>query len=481
MVLGSVFLLSAAAIAAQWSPALFLACAAGLVVLVAVAAARWPRTAILLVVLSPIVDRYLVADLLPAEIASASHYLSEAMLLVVSGILAWRAWTTGALQAAVRHPVTWALLAFLAVAAVSDAVNGVPPNIAALGVVFTVYAVALFYLPRLVGFSPRQAGAALAALAAVVVVAAIGALGQALLNPRIFGMEPVRGRYGEELRLASLFGDPNVFGAFLVSIIPFALLGAARFEDRRLRWLAAGTALLLMLALWLSFSRGSWIALVVGVGIALAIIDRRALLLGVLGMAVTFVAADTMPRNLLVPSQPRPQIVDSTVDRVGEIGVGGDLRTLFVLQSVPVLRDHPILGVGPGRFGGAVAGNYGTPIYEEYGFRPLFWNPAQRTVDNFWLHLLVETGILGAAAFLAAVLIPGIRILRAARSSSGTRRVLLGGITAGAAGMAVSSGTTMLLEANSIGFPFWLFLSLGVLSAAALARDPGAATAAAAE
>jgi O-antigen ligase len=174
-----------------------------------------------------------------------------------------------------------------------------------------------------------------------------------------------------------------------------------------------------------------------------------------------------MPRNLLVPDQRRPRLVESTVDRVGAIGVGGDLRTLFVIQSLPIMRDHPLLGVGPGRFGGAVAFNYGTPIYDEYGFRPLFWNPAQRTVDNFWLHLLVETGVLGVVAFLAAALIPGLRILGAARRSLGWRRILLGGIATATAAMAVSSGTTMLLEANSIGFAFWFLLGIGGLGAAA--------------
>jgi O-antigen ligase len=178
-----------------------------------------------------------------------------------------------------------------------------------------------------------------------------------------------------------------------------------------------------------------------------------------------------------VPQSPRPNIVDSTVDRVGEIGIGGDLRTLFVINALPIIRDHPVLGVGPGRYGGAVAHNFGTPIYAEYDTVPLFWNPAQRTVDNFWLHLLVETGIVGALAFLAAGLIPGLRILGAARRSIGWRRIFLGGTAAAAVGMAVSSGTTMLLEANSIGFVFWFFLGIGALVVAAdatRAEEPAA-------
>lgn len=460
-------LLLGATVAAGSSPPAFVAFAVALVVLAAVAAVRWPRTAIVLVVLSPVVDRYIVADLLPAEIASASHYLSEALLLTVALILAGRAWVDGRLIDAFRHPVTVALIGFVAIAAVSAIVNGVPAHVAAIGVLFTVDAAALFFLPRLVGFTLAQVLAVVAVIGGIIISAAVLAIGQAILMPGLFGMVPVRGRFGEELRLASFFGDPNVFGAFLVSAIPFALIGAARLPDRRLRLAAGSIAFLLLLALWLSFSRGAWIALVLGVGTILLIVDRRALFIGVIAGILSFGTAVYMPRNLMVPNQPRPNIVDSTVDRVGAIGIGGDLRTLFMIQSIPIVRDHPLLGVGPGRFGGAVAHAYPTPIYDEYGFGPLFWNPSQRTVDNFWLHLLVETGVLGAAAFLAAVLVPGMRVLRAAGASAGWRRIALGGIAAGTAGLAVSSATTMLLEANSIAFLFWLLLGLGVLVAAA--------------
>lgn len=463
----AILLLVGAGIAAGASPTAFAVFAGALIALAAVAATWWPRTAIVLVVLSPILDRYIVADLLPAGLGSAAHYLSEAMLLVVALILGARALVEGRLLAAFRHPTTVALIAFVAIAAVSAVINGVPPLIAAVGVLFTIDAAALFFLPRLVGFSPRQAMVALGAVGGVVLVAAFLAIGQAFLSPRLLGMVPVRGRYGEETRLASLFGDPNVFGAFLVAAVPFVLIGAVHLSDRRLRWLSGALAFTLMLALWLSFSRGSWIALVLGVGTALALVDRRALLVGVLLAVTTFLSAVYMPRNLLVPSQPRPNLVDSTVERVGQVGIGGDLRTLFVIQSLPVIRDHPLLGVGPGRFGGAVAANYGTPVYDEYGFRPLFWRPTQRTVDNFWLHLLVETGALGTAAFLTAALLPGLRILAAARRHLGWRRIVLGGIAAATTGMAISSGTTMLLEANSIGFAFWFLLGIGALAAAA--------------
>ena len=468
-------LLIGAVVSARLSPAAFVIFGLGLIALVAYAAVRWPRTTIVVVVLSPLFDRYVVADVLPPALETVAHLLSEALLLAVGLVIAARAWAEGRLVEALRHPVTAGVLAFATIGLGSAVLNGVPPLIALVGLLFTLDATILFFLPRLVGFTLRQSLVAIGALLAIVLAAALLAVGQALLSPRILGLDPARGRFGEVQRLASIFGDPNVFGAFLVAAAPFLLLMATRLPTPRLRRIAGALAFVLILALWLSFSRGAWIAIIVGVGAVLAIIDRRTLLLGLGICVLSFATAAVMPRDLLVSRSPgdrdRPELIDSTIDRVGTIGLGGDLRTLFILNAIPIIRDHPLLGVGPGRYGGAVADNYGTPIYEQYDTDRLFWDPQQRTVDNFWLHILVETGIVGFFTLLVTAMLPGVRILGAARHAHGLRRIVLGGTAAATAGMAISSVTTMLLEANSIGFPFWFLLGVGGLVAAGVARD----------
>ena len=462
-------------VAAQVWPVGALVLGLGLIALAAYSAARWPRATIVVVVLSPLFDRYVIGESLPVALEAIAHLFSELLLLVVGLVIAARAWAAGQLIAALQHPVTLGLVAFAAIGLVSAVLNGVSLQIALVALVFTLDATILFFLPRLVGFTLRQALFAVGTLVTIVFAAALLAIAQAILSPKVLGLEPITGRFGELYRLASIFGDPNVFGALVVMAAPFVLLMATHLPTSRLRRIAGVAAFLLMLALWVSFSRGSWIAIILGVGTVLAIIDRRTLLLGLVLCVVSFGTAAVMPRDLLVPTsgpggsggEERPELIGSTIDRVGTIGVGGDLRTLFVLNAIPILRDHPLLGVGPGRYGGAVADNYGTPIYEQYGTDKLFTNPRQRTVDNFWLHILVEMGIVGFIVFLATAMLPGLRILGAARQAHGWRRILLGGTAAATAGLAVSSLTTMLLEANSIGFPFWFLLGLGGLVAAA--------------
>jgi O-antigen ligase len=423
-----------------------------------------------------------------------AHFLSEGLLVAVGTALSIQAWRGGRLIPAVRHPVTWFLLAFTIISVLSALVNAVPPLVALTGMAFTLDACACFYLPRLVGFTTRQSLLAVAVFATLVFISGLGGLAQWVLRPDFLGLLAWHGRYGEVWRLASIYSDPNTFGALLIAVIPLATIAITSLRHPGYRITAFAVAILLFVPLYLSFSRGAWAGLIVGGGLALAIISWRTLLITIAIGMLSFVLAVRAPREILLPpvaetpmatpaastqeaspsptasSRPRqPSLVDSTIARINEIWAGRDLRTLFILNGVPIVLDHPVLGVGPGRWGGAAADVFGSPVYDEYETGELIeGSPQQRTVDNFWLHVMVETGIPGLLAFIGAGIVVGIQILRAARHADGWRRVLLGGIAGGTAAMAANTLTTMLLEANAVAFFVWFLLGLGSLVAARL-------------
>lgn len=451
-----------AIVASRISLELFVAAGCVLVALVALASARWPRAVLVGVVLSPILDRYIAPGLLAPSAETLAHFLSEALLSAVGVVLLIQAVRRGTLRGAFWHPAFLLTLAFVALAAVSAVVNRVPIGQAIAGVAFTADAIALFFLARVVGFGSRQAFAAIGVVMAVVLAAAVVTVGQALFTPDLFGLAPLQGRFGELYRLAAFFGDPNTLAAFLSAAIPFSIFGVAELRVRRSRRLALAAAVLLVLALWLSFSRGGWLGAVGGFSITALILDRRALRIGLLTMVIGLGIALVMPRNLACPScGDKLDLFGSTFGRIDTVGAGKDLRTLFIANAVPIARDHPVLGVGPGRYGGAAADLLGTPIYKQYGTDKLFTDPTQRTVDDFWLHLAVESGILGLLAFLAIIGSALRPIMRAARSAVGGRRVVLAGLAAAVIGLSLNGVTTMLLEANSGAFLFWFLLGIG--------------------
>lgn len=66
-------------------------------------------------------------------------------------------------------------------------------------------------------------------------------------------------------------------------------------------------------------------------------------------------------------------------------------------KALEVWKDHPMWGVGPGMYGGAVAFKYRSPWYEEYNFTYILkWF---HHLDQVWPQVLAEIGIVGTAAF----------------------------------------------------------------------------------
>jgi len=461
----------AAIVGSHVSTAFFAAAAAILVTMVARASLRWPQVVLVAVTLSPILDRYLVPGLLSPDAETLAHFLSEALLAAVGITLIAQSARRGSLRNAVGHPTVGLAVAFVALAAISAVANSVPGAQAVAGIGFTIDAVALFLLARIVRFGPRQALIAIAFVVGLVLAAALVTVAQALLTPHLLGLSALRGRFGELYRLAAFFGDPNTLAAFLAAAIPFALFGATGLRASRGRRVALAGAFLLVLALWLSFSRGGWLGAVGGFAIAAILFDRRALRVGLLVVVIGLVVAVAMPRNLLCDTcEDELDLFRSTFGRFGAIGEGRDLRTLFIANAVPIVADHPVLGVGPGRYGGAAADIFGTPIYARYATDRLFINPTQRTVDDFWLHLVVETGLLGLLLYLAMVGAGLRQVVRAARAAAWGRRVALAGISGAVIGLSINALTTMLLEANSAAFLFWFLLGIG--SQLTLAHGP---------
>jgi O-antigen ligase len=471
----------AAVVAAYLSTAVFLVAIGALLVLLGVATLRWPRVMLVVLVLSPpIIDLYAGQRLLPADVQSIARLFSEALLVVMTVAVSWIAIRRRTLVRAIRHPVTAALAVFLGLSLLSAVVNAVPPQVAGAGLLFTLDAAVLFYLPRMVGFSHEERHQAMWAIAIVVIITSLIAVGQSVLSPDLLGITPVAGRSGEGARLGSLVRDPNILGTLIGLALPFTMYSLVRMPRGRNRWLVAGAALALTLALLLTYSRGSWLGVILGFGAVSLVIDRRALLAFIGVLLVAYVTAVVMPKGILAGGVTGYDPFATTINRIENVGEGRDLRWLFVQNALPIVESHPLLGVGPGQFGGAAASIFGSPIHEAYGTTALLTN--QKTVDNFWLHLGVEGGALGVAAFVAALLTALYAPIRALRGAVGSRFAVPAGIVSAAAVLCFATVTTMLLEGNTAAFLFWFMLGLGSMTWAGGVRTddpPASATASA--
>jgi O-antigen ligase len=151
-----------------------------------------------------------------------------------------------------------------------------------------------------------------------------------------------------------------------------------------------------------------------------------------------------------------------------------EIRVLYYQQGGKLWLKRPVFGYGVGQFGGIVATEhdprwYADPRFGPGGFNTYGFNAQQ--VDSFWLHLLVETGAVGALAYLvwlALLVAPFVTLaLRQRKRSAGDAQRAPPPLHPFAywAPAAVTFGVMIAFFASSLEdpiFPALLFTVLGV-------------------
>ena len=468
---------------ARSSPPAFIVAASVALVATGYAAYFWPRATLVGVAITTLLDPAVAVRMLPPGIGDGPVGISEPLLLVAGVVSLTRASRPG-LVAAVRDPTVLLLAAFVGVSVLSALVNAVPPTVAVLGIVMTVDAVAIYVLWRALEPPESVAPRAVAAIVAAVLVVALFGIGQVVLAPSLLGFDRVASRPGDVGQITSFVGNPNVLAAVLGIVLPFPIYGVLRLDSRRDRLLALAGSLVLLVALVLTGSRGAWIAVAAGMIVGGALVDWRGLVVAAGLTVVAAAIAASVPVHLVAtggvvdpaPEQPgasaspapaptpsaeptAPPPPDPLAGMSSE-----EIRILFLRDGLRVAGENPFLGVGPGRYGGAAATIFPSPVYEEYGTTLGRF----RTIHNFWLHLAAEVGVVGVTLVLGAVTALVLRFRRAARRADGAIFVVLAGAATSALVVIFNSATEMLLEGNIPAVLIWLILGIG----AALAPDP---------
>ena len=423
---------------------------------------RWPLATLVGATLATLADPEITPRILPAGVETGPIGISEPMLAVTGAVIAVEAIRRGTFVRALRDPVAALLGLFVALALVSAVLNATPPGVASLGLLMTIDAIAVYFVARMVPADDRARGVAIGAVVSVAVATALFGIAQVLLDPGLLGFASSEGQFGEGGRISSIIGSPNMVAAVIGLTLPFALFGSRHLADARLRWAARAALVILAVALLLTFSRGAWISVGVAGLVGTLLLDWRSLPYLVVAFVLAWGVTTVMPRGLLVEEPTGTGggggggIVDSSVDRLVNLTDRNDTRGRFLRDGLRVVDDHYWLGVGPGRYGGAAAKIIESPIYEAYDVA-LF---GYRTVHNFWLHLLGESGVLGTAVFLTLIVGLLIRFVRAAWRSDGLRFVILAGTATMLMVASLHSVTEMVFEGNMPVLVAWLVVGL---------------------
>ena len=205
-------------------------------------------------------------------------------------------------------------------------------------------------------------------------------------------------------RVFSIFSNPNILGGYLVLVTPITVGMAYTVEapaEKVFYWLCA---LCMCLACLFTMTRGAWFALVVAAVCFALIVDRRLLLL----MLVGGIAACFLP---FVRSRIGYLFTDAFVESNNRGGRAARWDRAFGYLD---RADHWAQGLGFGRYGGAVAMQNPINSTFEYAY-----------VDNYYVKILAENGIVGLCGFITSMLLllwNGARAAAALRLSSAFTR-----------------------------------------------------------
>ncbi len=258
-------------------------------------------------------------------------------------------------------------------------------------------------------------------------------------------------------RICSTLGNPNFYAAWLCGILPFTAIAVLGARSRVTGVAAIALAAFAFAALLLTGSKGG----LVGLGATAAagwLAARRAGLdprpafrsLGTAGWAIPVVAvvftgftmpADVRDRMLLRSPAPAAAVTGETAP-----GASGGLarnesvkfRLLTWAQTGRMLRDQPVLGLGPGRYQVAY------PAYRNPEIIRMFGQHSYMTdhPENLTLEIAAELGVPGLGLWIWLWWLAAARLWRRARDGGADERPVAAAALAGLAG---------LLATNSVG------------------------------
>lgn len=391
-------------------------------------------------------------------IPRSTKYLVELVLLTMTAALLWSA-LRGRRELRLTE-LELPVAAFAVVGIVSAVANGVPAAIAIAGLRALLQFYLLYFIVVQAGFDREWLKKLILVLMGFAILLALFGLTQIITGiPSGEALVDVR-ETSIAGRIVSTFENPNNFGGFLLLMLSVAIALALDRTSGSMRAYAILGIAVILLALVLTYSRGAWLGLVVALIVLAILKDQRLLAVMALAVLVVIIAAP------------------SVVDRLAFGFSGGYMQTsstggrlLYWRKAIEVMMMNPLLGAGPGRFGGAVAAIFTTPVNALVGFAPNY----QLWVDSQVFQILAELGLLGIAAFLwVPVTFARNAVAYIKKETDPFWRSCAAGCIAAVAGILVQGMVVGVWETHQIAAFFWLMMAI-VMSLAVTSETGGEA------
>ncbi|PKM57892.1 MAG: polymerase [Firmicutes bacterium HGW-Firmicutes-3] len=232
-------------------------------------------------------------------------------------------------------------------------------------------------------------------------------------------------------RAYSIIDSPNAFASLLVLFIPIGFAMFIAHKDILLKIIALIFTLAMGVSLLVTFSRGAWIAAFLSVIVFFVFMARRMIL---------FIFAVVLASLFNIGAiYNRFSYMFTQEYRMKSANGGRIYRYNYGLDKV---TNDKAIGLGLGRFGGAVATNHNlAPFY----------------MDNYYLKTFIETGYVGITTFallILTLLFNSVKYILGIRDKED--RILAYGIFSGMIGVLIHNFVENIFELPFMVIYFWV-------------------------
>jgi len=260
-------------------------------------------------------------------------------------------------------------------------------------------------------------------------------------------------------RAAGPIGQENRYAQIMLVLIPLAVFRFRNERSRFLRLAALGSAVVIIGAIILTFSRGAFVSLLTLLFLMLGLhyIKRSYVFIALVLGSILVVTAEPDYLARLGSLGRVGALFNRSEDARPDTDISAMRRFAGNLASLEVWMDYPILGVGPGLY----AKYYATPAVNRLG---LIQQEKNYPSHNLYLEMAAETGALGLTCFMAIIVQLVIRLWK--------ERKQLAGKDSEASDLATAFFLSIIAYLTSaifehLAYPryFWLLIALATVAA----------------
>tara|TARA_R110000744_G_scaffold305580_2_gene413859 strand:- start:188 stop:1501 length:1314 start_codon:yes stop_codon:yes gene_type:complete len=263
---------------------------------------------------------------------------------------------------------------------------------------------------------------------------------------------------GNIFRVHTLFTHPGDYGYYLIVFLSlFMLIIQHDFIGKQQRTLCFIMIIMLVINILFTISMGPILSLLIGYIITMYFLrfkirKKTIVVVSFISLFSIMIIGNVMMDRI----QTRIDVSASSLQTQGKQAT----RVDFYLQSIPVISDNIIWGVGPGNFGGWVATKFDSFAHKKYNIDTY----GLSSIDLFYPHIIGELGIIGSVLFFLIYVIVAHRNFKQYfiyKRYYDAKGMILSGLTVYFVIMLfVCSFWTMLFESNIHMILFWSIVGL---------------------